>query len=248
MKMKMKAIIISLLFTGSAFASTYLVTLDDKHYNNAIVIKNNEPAAPVYPKCQVGQPEITYDDLRALIVAGSDIINVCTSGITNMSYLFSRKQTTSDISGWDVSNVTDMSYMFHISHNFNQDVSGWDTSSVTNLEGFLIQANSNPNISGWNTSNVTNGSYIFYQNPIFNGDLSKWDVSKATTMTQMFYEAVAFNKDIGDWDTGNVTDMHYMFNHADAFTHDLSTWNVNKVTRHENFSRYTQMSGVPTFP
>jgi surface protein len=251
--MKIKILSLSLLFGCNLFASDYLVTLDNKHYDSYVnvvdYVKADDAESSAYPKCDQGQEQISYDDLRAMIVAGADVTNVCTSGITSMSYLFSRKPVNGDISGWDVSNVTDMSYLFTETAGFSQniDMSGWDTRKVTNIEGLLHNSGATVDVSNWDVSNVTNAAYVFYNAPTFSGDISKWNMSSATTMTQMFYQARSFNSDISGWDVSNVTNMHYMFYHADAFTQDLSTWNVNKVTSYSEFNRYSQMSGTPTF-
>ena len=252
--MKKTILLISLMCNYGIFANDYLVTLDNKHYQSSIAVSDyvaiqageTQPASS-YPKCSAGQPEITIEDLTAMIAAGTDVTNVCTSGITSMASLFSRKAVNGDISGWDVSNVTDMSYLFHYTLGTSQDLTQWDTRKVTNIEGILWHSGATVDISTWDISNVTNASYLFYQALSFNGDISEWDTSSVTNMTQMFYDAKSFNQDISKWDTSSVTNMHYMFYHADAFSHDLSTWNVNNVTSHAEFNRYSQMSGTPTF-
>ena len=56
----------------------------------------------------------------------------CTSGITDMSYLFQGKSSFNEpIGDWDTSSVTTMYQMFAGASSFNQAIGNWDTSSVT---------------------------------------------------------------------------------------------------------------------
>ncbi|MBN1646580.1 MAG: DUF285 domain-containing protein [Spirochaetales bacterium] len=153
--------------------------------------------------------------LDSMIAGDEDITRLDTSGITDMSYLFSRMTSfNQDIGDWDVSNVTDMSVMFGSALSFNQDISGWDVSSVMNMDSMFYAANA------------------------FNQDIGNWNVSNVTSMNTMFGYATAFNQDIGNWDVGNVTDMSYMFRDTESFNQDLSSWadHVTETIVHNDFS------------
>lgn len=95
--------------------------------------------------------------------------HICTSNVTDMSYLFLwfdsnfnpiPSDIKSDISDWDTSNVTNMSFMFaggednNVEQKFNQDITNWDTSKVTNMTS------------------------MFHNTPKFDRNLNNLDVNK----------------------------------------------------------------------
>ncbi|MDB4152464.1 BspA family leucine-rich repeat surface protein [Flavobacteriaceae bacterium] len=198
------------------------------------------------PNVSVGYSEviggITYTAVDNSTIAAeirNGNVNLCTSLVTDMSYLFAGPYdpTNPDISFWDTSNVTDMQRMFWVSSTFNQDIGNWDTSNVTNMNGMFEGATAfNQDIGSWDTSNVTNmrdmfSSDSYNQQPLsFNQDIGSWDTSSVTNMIGMFNSAIAFNQDIGNWDTSNVTDMFIMFAGATAFNQDIGSWDTSGVT------------------
>ena len=93
--------------------------------------------------------------LREMVSQGADLTTVCTSRVTNMSYLFHESQFNQDISSWDVSNVTDMGAMFNRSP-FNQDIGSWDVSNVTEMSAMFRNSSFSRDINSWNVANVTN--------------------------------------------------------------------------------------------
>ena len=130
----------------------------------------------------------------------------CTSGITDMSAMFSGASSfNQDIGSWDTSEVTDMLFMFTGASSFNQDIGSWDTSKVTDMGGMFSNASS------------------------FNQDIGVWDTSKVTDMDAMFGIASSFNQNIGDWDTSKVAGMDGMFNNASSFNQDISFWCVEQI-------------------
>ena len=168
---------------------------------------------------------------------------LCTSLLTDMSYMFYDLPFDGDISSWDVSSVTDMSYMFHRSE-FNGDLSNWDVSNVTNMKTMFNASPFDGDISSWDVSSVTNMGSMFPYTP-FNGDLSNWDVSNVTNMEDMFFFTTSFNQPIGDWDVSSVTNMSRMFRNATSFNQDLSSWDVNNVSSYVEFSLNTPQWTLP---
>ena len=159
-------------------------------------------------------------------------VNLCTTLVTDMSYLFSAASSFNEnISFWDTSNVTNMEYMFDVAHAFNQDISNWDTSNVTSMKNMFFSATSfNQDISSWDTSSVTNMKSMFGSATSFNQDLGSWDTSSVTNMEGMFNTASAFNQDIGSWDTSSVFNMGGIFANASVFNQDIGSWDVSNVT------------------
>jgi surface protein len=191
--------------------------------------------------------------LKEMIANNDDITYICTSKITDMSYMFDGSQFDGDISNWDVSNVTNMFRMFDDSQ-FDGDISRWDVSMVTNFDymfsnskfdgdisnwnlnkedefmsmrGMFTRSAFNGDISNWDVSNVTDINGMFSHSQ-FDGDISRWDVSNVTDMEALFYKS-SFNGDISNWDVSNVTDMRVMFMKS-KFDGDISRWDVSNVT------------------
>ena len=195
---------------------------------------------------------VTRAELDVMIANGDDITQVDTSTITDMSSLFSNKQTfNQDLSGWDVSNVTDMSQMFYQALEYNQSMSSWDVSNVTDMSFMFINARKiNQDISGWNVSSVTNMQHMFSSAYAFNQPLNSWDVSNVTNMSYMFEANSGFNQPLNLWNTAAVTDMTAMFSYSFAnwivFNQDISGWNVSNVTATTNFNNNAPLTCVNT--
>jgi surface protein len=199
----------------------------------------------------------TRADLDALIAAQNwdDVRYTCTSGITDMSYLFRDTAFNSDIShwdfsnvttmqhmfsgsasfnqsveSWDVSNVSDMSYMFSGNNTFNRSLNNWDVSGVTNMQGMFSESGYNQSLDNWDVSNVVNMSYMFNNADSFNQYLDTWDVSSVTNMAYMFSNADNYNHSLDNWDVSSVTNMQGMFSHTNNFNQSLNDWDVSSVT------------------
>ena len=89
--------------------------------------------------------------LNSLSYGSNEWPTICTSEVSNMSYLFEDASSfNQDIGSWDTSNVTNMSWMFFGADSFNQDIGHWDTSNVTNMWSVFFNAESfNQNIGTW---------------------------------------------------------------------------------------------------
>ena len=126
---------------------------------------------------------VDKDMLRQMIRAKEDVTKVCTS------------------------KITDMTFMFYVAFVFNQDISSWDVSNVSSMEAMFFQAGSfNQDISSWDVSNVTNMQAMFYESS-FNQDIATWDVSNVTDMGSMFRDS-QFNQNLSSWVVDNVTDCN----------------------------------------
>jgi surface protein len=189
------------------------------------------------PDAAVGSTDVvngvTYTKrTRAQILVDISLAaTTCTSGIEDMSYLFTDGDFDGDIGTWDTSSVLNMQGMFYYEEAFNQDIGGWDTSSVTDMGYMFSGARAfNQDIGGWDTSSVTYMGSMFSGARAFDKDMGGWDTSSVAAMEWMFYDATAFNKDIGSWDTSKVTDMENMFGRAVAFNQDIGGWDTSSVT------------------
>lgn len=160
-----------------------------------------------------------------------DVINACTSLITDMSYLFQNQENFNlDISSWDVSNVTNMQAMFNGAEAFNQNLAHWDVSQVESMRDMFSQATSfNQPINSWNVASVSDMNNMFLAASNFNQPINQWNLSNVTDLGGMFQWAVSFNQDISSWDVSNVTNMSFTFRQAQSFNQPLNSWNVSSV-------------------
>ena len=138
----------------------------------------------------------------------------CTTGVTDMSYLFKNYDRFDEpIGNWDTSKVTNMGWMFEGAKWFDQDIGNWDTSKVTNMQSMFLNAK-------W-----------------FNQPIGKWNTAAVTDMSNMFRNADRFNQPIGNWNTANVKTMDYMFDSALQFSQDISGWNVGSLNKDQESCR-----------
>ena len=94
----------------------------------------------------------------------TDFNGVCTSNITDFSYLFVGLDPKEiEISEWDVSNGKYFRHMFYNCIDLKCDVSKWDVHSGIDFEG------------------------MFYNCKWVEGDFRHWDFSNALRMNEMFY-------------------------------------------------------------
>ena len=175
---------------------------------------------------------ITYTKRTKEQITEANAATTCTSGITDMSNLFSQNPNfNGNISSWDTSNVTNMYAMFLEATSFNQPIGNWDVSNVTDMYGTFGRATSfNQPVENWNVVNVFNMDAMFFEASSFNQPIGNWDVSNVINMQRMFSEATSFNQSIGNWDVSNVNNMYGMFLEASSFNQSIGNWDVSNVT------------------
>ena len=183
-------------------------------------------------KAEVGDKEILdgveYTKRAVEEINVENASTTCTSGINDMTELFTNSNINDDISHWDVSSVTNMKRLF-AGTPFDQDISYWDVSSVTYMGEMFTSSGFNKDIGNWDVSSVTYMGEMFTLSR-FNQDIGNWDVSNVENMIGMFIDADEFNQDIGNWNVSSVTDMALMFTSANQFNQDISSWDVSSVT------------------
>ena len=174
------------------------------------------------------------DSVIANDIDNPQIALTCTSGITDMTSMFSAltgidSTFNQNLENWDVSNVTNMNSMFVLQSSFNQPLNNWDVSNVTNMFQLFAATGFNQPLDNWDVSNVTNMDRMFLQANAFNQPLNDWDVSNVTNMNAMF-NVSAFNHPLDNWDVSNVTIMSFMFAGISSFNQPVNMWDVSNVT------------------
>ncbi|WP_396182015.1 BspA family leucine-rich repeat surface protein, partial [Flavobacterium sp.] len=149
--------------------------------------------------------------------------NLETGDVNGVTYTKRTREqiTESNASTTCTSGITDMNFMFH-NTGFNGNINSWDTSSVINMNFMFAFSDFNQNISDWNVSNVTNMGGMF-QSTIFNQPIGNWNVSNVTDMVHIFYGNNAFNQDISNW----IFNTNIVFNNSVSYSNFLSSSNYN---------------------
>ena len=208
------------------------------------------------PDAEVGETGeingIVYTKRTREEITTENASTTCTSGITDMSYLFGtqtaginslyeefkqihvekQKITSEYITDPDLHSLF-TEYVIELKSsksnkvNFNEDISSWDVSDVTTMEGMFRNVAFNQPIENWDVSNVTN-MFRMFRDSAFNQSLDSWDVSNVTNMGGMFVRT-PFNQPLGNWNVGNVTNMVGLFV-SSQFNQPINTWDVSNVT------------------
>lgn len=135
-----------------------------------------------------------------------EVLGANTTGITNMSGMFSVCSALTSVSLFDTSSVTDMSVMFNYCS--LTSVPLYDTSNVTNMSYMFLECSELETIPALNTSKVTNMYYMFQHSGITSVPLL--DTSKVTDMSYMFSNCY-YLSNIPLFDTSSATNMNYTF-------------------------------------
>ena len=103
-----------------------------------------------HPKTKNELKQLVY---KLIIEHGydSDLNDIDTSEISDMSYMFNGSYFNGDISEWDVSNVESMCGTFEHSEftGENGDISNWDVSNVKNMRRMLTWSPLEKNPPKW---------------------------------------------------------------------------------------------------
>lgn len=129
--------------------------------------------------------------------------NMVTTGVTDMSFMFSgaSKMTSVSLNNVSTANVKDMQYMFqNCTALENLDLSSFNTSKVTTMANMFGQsALSSLNLTTFRTNLVRDTSYMFYNCSDLNSlDLSALNFNLVTTMHMMFQNCTSLRNLIVD--------------------------------------------------
>ena len=154
----------------------------------------------------------------------SNIENLNTANVTNMSYMFDNCQNLSslNLSKFNTENVTNMSYMFDNCQNLSSlDLSKFNTAKVTNMSAMFTHCQnlSSLDLSKFNTANVTDMSWMFSDCQLSSLDLSNFNTEKVREMYNMFSFCQKLSSlNLTNFNTEKVTNMGYMFNGCSDLT------------------------------
>ena len=202
---------------------------------------------------------ILYTKRSADQITSSNAATTCTSGITEMTKMFSGEKTfDEDISHWDVSSVTNMEGMFEKTREFNQDLGFWDVSSVVDMDKMFNNARAfNQDLSEWCVANITSEPNKFaaganswtLDHPVWgtcpnadfsvlsNGitvqctDASLGDFGTLNGITYTKRSAAQIDtSNAATTCTSDINDMEEQFRDASSFDGDIRHWDVSSVT------------------
>ena len=131
-------------------------------------------------------------------------------------------ETISNIENLNTANVTNMSYMFDNCQNLSSlDLSKFNTAKVTNMYAMFTHCQnlSSLDLSKFNTANVTDMSWMFSDCQLSSLDLSNFNTEKVREMYNMFSFCQKLSSlNLTNFNTEKVTNMDYMFNGCSDLT------------------------------
>ena len=144
-----------------------------------------------------------------------------TSGVTNMSYMFSNSKNLTTINGLNklnTSNLKDIGAMFYNCNSLTSiDISDWDTSNINNVK-----------------SNITDDNGGLFENCFKLVDLKlprKFITAKVDNIGAMFYNTRLTSLDLSDWDISNVYSMRHLFHNDTALERlNLVGWDASRTS------------------
>ena len=184
-------------------------------------------------------------------VTSIDLSNMDTSGMTNMSNMFSDNTSLTNITfgdNFNTANVTNMSGMFKNCTILKTiDLSSFNTSNAIIFASMFMncQGLQNLDLKSFNTSNVTVMYSMFYNcSSLTSLDLSSFNTSNVERMEGMFYNCSSLTSlDLSNFDTSKITDMTYMFNRCKSLTSiNLSSFDTSNVSSlYDTFAGLTSL-------
>ena len=184
-------------------------------------------------------------------VTSIDLSNMDTSGMTNMSNMFSDNTSLTNITfgdNFNTANVTNMSGMFKNCTILKTiDLSSFNTSNAIIFASMFMncQGLQNLDLKSFNTSNVTSMLSMFYNcSSLTSLDLSSFNTSNVERMETMFYNCSSLTSlDLSNFNTSKITDMTYMFNRCKSLTSiNLSSFDTSNVSSlYDTFAGLTSL-------
>ncbi|GEM_PF-5753075 len=185
-----------------------------------------------------------------------DMTGVDTSGVTNMSGMFSgckRLESLQLGSGFTTENVTDMSYMFYGCESMaDMDIKNWNTKKVENMQRMFSASDkptypaekmlfSSMDLSGWETPNLKNAEGMFNDcNKLTQVDMRKFNLSGITdaSLLNMFSGCTFLNEVISPKTISGAGDAAL----PDTFVNTPITVKVKGANKSVNYS-FTALPG-----
>ena len=188
-------------------------------YADSINISNLEISSKVTDtKWMFGDTKSTSIDF----VDNSGNTKFDTSGVTNMSYMFSNSKNLTTINGLNklnTSNLKDIGAMFYNCNSLTSiDISGWDTSNINNVTSRL-------------STNDMTGLFEKCFNLVDLKLPRKFITVKVGDISGMFNNTSLTSLDLSGWDTSNVYNMRHLFHNSTALERlNLVGWNASRVS------------------
>ena len=176
-------------------------------------------------------------------VTSIDLSNMDTSGMTNMSNMFSGNTYLTNITfgnNFNTSNVTNMSGMFSKSSSLTTlNLSMFDTSNVRNMGSMFLNCTKleSLDLSMFDTSNVMDMGGMFLNcTKLESLDLSSFDTSSITNFGKIFYHCTSLKSlNVSNFNTSNVTNFYDMFNGCSSLKElDVSGFDTSKTVNMGN--------------
>ena len=218
-----------------------------KNNDNTIKMWYNEADANGNYDITIGSNNIIYANPSSTAglfsnltnVTSIDLSNMDTSGMTNMSNMFSDNTSLTNITfgdNFNTANVTNMVSMFSKCNKLTKlDLSMFDTSNVGGMNTMFWQCSSlkTLDLSNFDTSKLENTAHMFSGcSSLTTLNLSGFNTSNVTIAFLMFNGCKSLTSlDVSSFDTSKMTNMSSMFFGCSSLTSlDVSSFDTSNVT------------------